>query len=320
MLKQIVIILLFVYSVNIYCEDSYEKRVTEASSAIKSGDYKKGEEIYSKLYEKYQTTEFILNYSNVLAWQKRYNEALKIIENARVGDSETEAQRAKIYFWKGDNKKAEEIYSVLEKKGYNTGENGKNVKKIFEEKEEEKRYKLKSGVYYDNEKKDMMELVYSFEYKYNEKSTVVLTIEDWENNNNLVKQIELYYGNWYFLAASSNTLNRALQAEYTWKIFKAGIKEIDGSYIYKAGIENSISKFYLLNEVNFIKAENTYYKSKMKYEKSLETTAYYDFKDLMTLEMKGRVPIYRGTYVWGGFQRDFKADKTLYIVEIEYQF
>lgn len=320
MLKRIIIVLLFVYSASVYCEDSYEKRVMEASSAVKSGDYKKGEEIYSKLYDEYQTTEIILNYSNILAWQKRYDEALKIIENARVSDNETEAQRAKIYFWKGDNKKAEEIYLVLEKSGYNTGENGKKVKKIFEEKSEEKRYKLKSGVYYDSEEKDTNELVYSLEYKYNEKITGVLTVEDWENNNNLVKQIELYYGNWYFLAATSNTWKRALQTEYTWKIFKAGIKEIDGSYIYKAGIENSINRFYLLNEANFIKNKNTYYKSKLKYEKSLEATAYYDFKDLMTFEIKGRVPIYRGSYLWGGVQRDFKAEKTLYIVEMEYQF
>jgi hypothetical protein len=314
--KIIVLYIIFIITgIIIYAED-----IKDAEIYLKNGEINKAEKIYKDLFEKDENSETLIMYTNSIIWQKKYNEALNIIEKSNIEGNEIEEQKAKIYFWKGDIEKAEYIYSNLEKNGYDTGENGKKVKEILKEKSLFKKFRLKSGVYCDFEKNKKIENYYSLEYNYYDKFSTIITIEDWKNNDNIVKQIELYYANWYFLAGISDTWKRAVAAEYIYKGFKVGIKDIDGTKIYKIGMENSIDKFNILNEANFIKGESPYYKSKIAFEKKAEVTGYYNFNNLLIGELKLRKNIYKGLFISGGIKCDIKNHVNLYMTEMEYQF
>ena len=315
LIKIVYIFILAVISFSfIYGEDEDVKQYIEKK------EFKKVEEIYNRDYNENKSEENLIKYADVLAWQKKYNEALEVIKGAGINSDVVMSEEAKIHFWKGDIERADKIYSELEKRGYDTGENGKKVKQAVKERKEFKKYRIKSGLYYSEDKKADIENYYIFEYNYYKKVSTVLTIEDWKENKNMVKQLEVYYGNWYFLAAVSDTWNRAVAAEYLYNIVRVGIKDIDGTKIYKAGIEKDIRNINFLTEANFIKGNERYYKSKIKYDNLIESTTYYDFDKLLNSELKIRVPIYKELFLSGGIKRDFKETENWYNAEIEYWF
>jgi hypothetical protein len=117
-LKQINLLIFFLLITIITFPFGYDELLRDAQELAWNGQYEKAEEMFSRLIEDFNTEELIIAYSNTLAWQGKYDEAIKIIENSKIESDVIEEQKAKIYFWSKEFEKALKIIDDLKSKNY----------------------------------------------------------------------------------------------------------------------------------------------------------------------------------------------------------
>lgn len=126
-LKQISLFIIFLLITAITFSFGYDELLRDAQQYAWDGQYDKAEELYSKLMKDFKTEELIIAYSNVLAWQGKFDEAIKIIENTGIDSPAVLENKAKILFWKKDYEKALEVIKKLQAENYNFTDEVKNL-------------------------------------------------------------------------------------------------------------------------------------------------------------------------------------------------
>jgi len=121
MKKILIVSLIFIISALSFSsilEDTFKKALNYSWE----GEYAKAEEIFKDLMVNYRTVDVVIAYSNMLAWQEKYQQALDVLYKYEEKNNEIESNKAKVYFWMGSYSKAYDLYSQLVKDGYELNE------------------------------------------------------------------------------------------------------------------------------------------------------------------------------------------------------
>lgn len=118
-MKKIILIFILILISIITFSFGYDELLKKALEFSWEGEYSKAENLFSQLLEDYKTEELIIAYSNTLAWQGKYQEAIKIIEDSNIETPEVLETKAKIYFWAKDYKAGVEIIEKLKSNNIN---------------------------------------------------------------------------------------------------------------------------------------------------------------------------------------------------------
>ncbi|MGM0641396.1 MAG: tetratricopeptide repeat protein [Thermotogota bacterium] len=117
-MKKISLFVLILFISIITFSFGYDELLKDAQEFAFKGDYKKAENLYSKLIEDFQTEELFISYANTLAWQGKYNEAIKLLDNSGIESNPILETKAKILIWAKDYEKGIRILENLKNKEY----------------------------------------------------------------------------------------------------------------------------------------------------------------------------------------------------------
>ncbi|MGM0641850.1 MAG: tetratricopeptide repeat protein [Thermotogota bacterium] len=122
------IISLTIISFSSIFEDTFKKALNYSWE----GEYTKAEEIFKDLMESYRTVDVVIAYSNMLAWQEKYQQALEILYKYEEENNDIKANKAKVYYWMGNYSKAYEFYTELKNDNYTLEEEFKDFYTWYE--------------------------------------------------------------------------------------------------------------------------------------------------------------------------------------------
>jgi thioredoxin-like negative regulator of GroEL len=110
-------------------EDTFKKALNYSWE----GEYTKAEEIFKDLMQSYRTVDVVIAYSNMLAWQEKYQQALNVLYQYEEENNDIKANKAKIYYWMGNFSKSYDLYSELLNDGYEIEQDFKDFHSWYEE-------------------------------------------------------------------------------------------------------------------------------------------------------------------------------------------
>jgi len=121
-MKKLLIITLITSLAVISFSSIFEDTFKKALNYSWEGEYTKAEEIFKDLMQSYRTVDVFIAYSNMLAWQEKYQQALEVLYKYEEENNDIKANKAKIYYWMGNYSKAYELYKELINDGYSLEE------------------------------------------------------------------------------------------------------------------------------------------------------------------------------------------------------
>lgn len=112
-------LLLFILVISIITFSlGYDELLRDAQEYAWQGNYTKAENLYSKLIEDFHTEELYIAYANTLAWQGKYDEAVKLLEESGIKSNQILETKAKILIWAKKYEKGIKILENLKSQGY----------------------------------------------------------------------------------------------------------------------------------------------------------------------------------------------------------
>jgi hypothetical protein len=111
----------------------FEDTLKKALNYSWDGEYEKAEEIFKDLMQSYRTSDVVIAYSNMLAWQGKYQQALSVLYQYEEENNDIKSNKAKIYFWMGNFSKSYELYDELLNDGYEIEQDFKDFYNWYKE-------------------------------------------------------------------------------------------------------------------------------------------------------------------------------------------
>lgn len=327
-MKKLICVVLFLMLFGFSFAIEREETLKKARELSWDKKFEKSEKLYEDLIGEYKDLEIVLAYSDLLAWMGQYKKAVLFLKGNAFEDDMYYLQLAKIYYWKKDYKKANDIYKKTDK----TDQFRVSFENWYDNyKKYEIKYKYSSEfisldreeipafyLIYDHYSK--FALVFSKEYFYRREEIYEAENKIEKSNlRNVIDLMELYYKKWYFAFGKSDYWDRQISIEYTYKFLTLGIKDIDGFLTYKLRTDNYIKDFIFSNEINIPEKGDNYYETELVYKK-IKYTHTYDLKDLNRSEIKYEKK-YKDYLIFDiGLFRSYNQDRNGYIIETAYKF
>jgi thioredoxin-like negative regulator of GroEL len=132
-MKKTIIITLTILLITVSFSSIFEDTFKKALNYSWNGEYEKAEDIFKDLMETYRTVDVVIAYSNMLAWQEKYQQALSVLYQFEEENNDIKANKAKIYFWMGNFSKSYELYDELLNSGYEIQQNFKDFYNWYQE-------------------------------------------------------------------------------------------------------------------------------------------------------------------------------------------
>lgn len=117
-MKKLLLITLIISITIISFSSIFEDTFKKALNYSWEGEYAKAEEIFKDLMQSYRTVDVVIAYSNMLAWQEKYQQSLEVLYKYEEENNDIKANKAKIYYWMGNYSKAYELYTELKNDNY----------------------------------------------------------------------------------------------------------------------------------------------------------------------------------------------------------
>lgn len=132
-MKKTIIIALIFMIMALSFSSIFEDTLKKALNYSWDGEYEKAEEIFKDLMQSYRTSDVVIAYSNMLAWQGKYQQALSVLYQYEEENNDIKSNKAKIYFWMGNFSKSYELYDELLNDGYEIEQDFKDFYNWYKE-------------------------------------------------------------------------------------------------------------------------------------------------------------------------------------------
>lgn len=132
-MKKTIIIALIFMIMALSFSSIFEDTLKKALNYSWDGEYEKAEEIFKDLMQSYRTSDVVIAYSNMLAWQEKYQQALSVLYQYEEENNDIKSNKAKIYFWMGNFSKSYELYDELLNDGYEIEQDFKDFYNWYKE-------------------------------------------------------------------------------------------------------------------------------------------------------------------------------------------
>jgi thioredoxin-like negative regulator of GroEL len=132
-MKKTIIMMLILTIMTVSFSSIFEDTFKKALNYSWEGEYAKAEEIFKDLMQSYRTVDVVIAYSNMLAWQEKYQQALNVLYQYEEENNDIKANKAKIYYWMGNFSKSYDLYSELLNDGYEIEQDFKDFHSWYEE-------------------------------------------------------------------------------------------------------------------------------------------------------------------------------------------
>lgn len=132
-MKKTIIIALILMIMALSFSSIFEDTLKKALNYSWDGEYEKAEEIFKDLMQSYRTSDVVIAYSNMLAWQGKYQQALSVLYQYEEENNDIKSNKAKIYFWMGNFSKSYELYDELLNDGYEIEQDFKDFYNWYKE-------------------------------------------------------------------------------------------------------------------------------------------------------------------------------------------
>jgi thioredoxin-like negative regulator of GroEL len=132
-MKKTIIITLILMIMTVSFSSIFEDTFKKALNYSWEGEYTKAEEIFKDLMQSYRTVDVVIAYSNMLAWQEKYQQALNVLYQYEEENNDIKANKAKIYYWMGNFSKSYDLYSELLNDGYEVEQDFKDFHSWYQE-------------------------------------------------------------------------------------------------------------------------------------------------------------------------------------------